>query len=112
MSDPKPQGDSPQVAVTPVQAVMQGIAQCRVIAAVYNRVAIKLAPYALFERHGDYHVAALNLQKKASDSEGPKLGKFKLAGLSAIEVTGEEFARLAFDYDLEIGPENTIIFKI
>lgn len=71
--------------------VLEAIARKRTVAARYNGGLYKLAPYQLFERHGDLFVSALNLNKVQRPDEDLKLGIFKLAGLQDAEVLDEAF---------------------
>jgi hypothetical protein len=82
----------------PLPKLMEAIARQRAIQAQYNGVVFKLAPYQLFERHSDLFIRALNLSKAWGDDEERRLGQFKIAGLSAMELLDEAFEPLAF-YD-------------
>jgi len=79
-------------------AVMEAIARKRTMALQYNGQRIVLAPHLLFERHGDQFIAALNLGKSWRSDEEPRLGQFKLAGLSLPELLEDTFDPLpSFD---------------
>lgn len=75
--------------------LMEAIATRRLVVARYNGNAITLAPHVLFERHGDLAITAVNPNKARRSDEEPTLGQFKLAGLSAVEITDEPFEPLA-----------------
>lgn len=74
--------------------MMEAIATRRFVVARYNGNAITLAPHVLFERHGDLVISAVNPNKARRSDEEPTLGQFKLAGLSAVEITDEPFEPL------------------
>ena len=79
-------------AINPLPILMEGIARRRLIQAQYNGAIFKLAPYQLFERHKDLFISALNMSKAWSSDDERRLGQFKIAGLSALELIDEEFA--------------------
>ena len=61
------------------------------VAANYNRAEAVLAPHSLFERHGDLFVRAVTLEYDGRTPREPKLGTFKLAGLSSVRMLGRTF---------------------
>ena len=71
--------------------LLQAIATKRMVAADYNGARLTLAPRLMFERHGDLFVSALNPAKSIRSDEDPRLGHFKLGGLSAVELLEQEF---------------------
>lgn len=75
--------------------MMQAIARKLLVTATYNGRDMKLAPHALFLRHGEMFVSALNLDKKWRSDEDPRLGHFKLAGLTNVSVSSEHFDAIA-----------------
>jgi hypothetical protein len=62
------------------------------VRATYNRTAIKLAPHALYTRHGDFFVDGVVLERNGEPPREPKLGTFKLAGLTALRPTRSPFS--------------------
>ena len=74
--------------------MMEAIARRRTVTADYNGNRMTLAPHQLFERHGDLFVSALNLGKVWRSDEEPRLGQFKLAGLSQAKLLDAEFEPL------------------
>ena len=62
------------------------------MAATYNKAEAVLAPHSLFERHGDLFVRAVTLEYDGRSPREPKLGTFKLAGLSSVRLLGRGFA--------------------
>lgn len=93
---PKPSRTNP--AGIPLPKLMEAIARQRAIQARYNGAVFKLAPYQLFERHSDLFISALNMSKAWPSDEERRLGQFKVAGLSAMELLDEEFEPLS-SYD-------------
>jgi len=75
----------------PLPILMEGIARHRLVQAQYNGAVFKLAPYQLFERHKDLFISALNMSKTWASDDERRLGQFKIAGLSALELLDEEF---------------------
>lgn len=75
--------------------LVRAIAQRRTICATYNRGRLRLEPHLLFLRHGEPYVLARNVEKPESADAGPRLGQFKLAGLSEIGLEAAEFIPLA-----------------
>jgi len=90
-----PQDDAP---ANPLVKLMEAIARRRAIQARYNGAVFKLAPYQLFERHSDLFLSALNLSKVWASEDERRLGQFKIAGLSDMELLDEPFEPLA-SYD-------------
>ncbi|MEY4270216.1 MAG: hypothetical protein RLZZ58_1432 [Pseudomonadota bacterium] len=66
--------------------LMEAIARKRVVTVRYNGIDIALAPHLLFDRRGDLHLAALNLTKAWRSDEDPRLGVFKLGGITAATI--------------------------
>lgn len=74
--------------------LLEAIAKSVLLTARYNGQTLTLAPHALFARHGDLFVSALNLTKNWRSSDEMHLGYFKVAGLASIELTQEPFKAL------------------
>lgn len=74
--------------------MLEAISRKMLVEAVYNGKVIRLAPHLMFERHGDLFVSALNLDKTWRSDEEPRLGQFKLAGLSEPALIEEAFEPL------------------
>ena len=71
--------------------LFEAISTKRTVEALYNGATIRLAPHLMFERHGDLFVSALNLGKTWRSDEEPRLGQFKLAGLSETALLNQTF---------------------
>jgi len=75
--------DSTGALRTLVEAIGRGLC----VTAVYNRGNITLAPESLAERHGELYLRAVRIEYDGREPRQPKLGTFKLSGLSALELT-------------------------
>lgn len=71
--------------------IIEGTARRLLLTARYNGQVLSLAPHALFARHGELFVRALNLSKNWRTGEERRLGDFKVAGLAGVEVTQQPF---------------------
>ena len=70
----------------PRLTLMEAISRKLNVEAQYNGATIRFSPHLMFERHGDLFVSALNLGKVWRSDEEPRLGQFKLAGLSQAKL--------------------------
>lgn len=71
--------------------LVQAIAYRRRILATYNRERLRLEPHLLFFRGEHAYILAFNTDKPITRDEGPKLGQFKLSGLSDIALETANF---------------------
>lgn len=78
----------------PRLTLMEAISRKLKVEAQYNGATIQLSPHQMFERHGDLFVSALNMGKVWRSDEEPRLGQFKLAGLSDAKLLDETFEPL------------------
>ena len=78
----------------PRLTLMEAISRKLNVEAQYNGATIRFSPHLMFERHGDLFVSALNLGKVWRSDEEPRLGQFKLAGLSQAKLLDAEFEPL------------------
>ncbi len=69
----------------------EAIVARKCVEAVYNSVAVKLAPHILYTRHDDIFVDAFTLERDGKPPKEKKLGTFKLAGLKDVAVGGVAF---------------------
>jgi hypothetical protein len=67
--------------------------------ATYNKMAVKLAPHILYTRHDEMFIDAVTLEREGSPPRELKLGVFKLAGLSDLQVVEEAFDHMGGLYD-------------
>lgn len=85
--------DSPSVQDLLEQAMARRVC----ISALYNRGRATLAPHSMFERHGELYLRAVTVDFDGRKPKEPKLGIFKLAGLSDVALTRKLFSpRSAF----------------
>ena len=61
------------------------------IQAVYNRLAILLAPHALYTRHGEHYVDGVVQSRDGQPPKEPKLGTFKVDGLRDLSLAAVPF---------------------
>lgn len=85
--DTIPEGAPDDIATV----LSQGIQVKVCVSAVYNKVSFILAPHILYTRHDELHVDALVMERDGKPPKEPKLGTFKLAGLSGVGLTGTRF---------------------
>lgn len=75
--------------------LVQAIAYRRRILATYNRERLRLEPHLLFFRGEHAFLLAFNPEKPVTRDEGPKLGQFRLSGLSDIALETANFTPIA-----------------
>lgn len=93
------------------RVLIEAIALKRVVTAVYNGSEMALAPHSLISRHEALFLSALNVRRVVRSEEEPRLGLFKLAGLSAIALTDDTF-EAAVDPKVEIGEGDELVFAV
>ena len=76
-----------------VPTVFEGVVRGLCIAAHYNRTAIVLAPHILYTRHDELFVDGVVVEREGLPPREPRVGTFKLVGLSAIALTDRSFFR-------------------
>ncbi len=86
-----------------IEAVITyAIAKKVCIAAIYNKVAVTLAPHSLFTRHDELYLRGVTVEHDGRKPREAKLGTFKLAGLTEVKATRKLFsARSLFPDELE-----------
>lgn len=92
--------------------LMEAIARKRTIEARYNGDLVKLAPHVLFERHGDLFVFALNMTRNWRTDAERRLGQFKVAGLTAVELLEEAFDPLPSRTAVTPRSDDTLILAV
>jgi len=70
---------------------LEAIARRQCVAAQYNRGQVKLAPHILYTRHDEMFVDAVTIERDGCPPREIKLGSFKLAGLSDVQLGGQSF---------------------
>jgi hypothetical protein len=66
------------------QLVRSAIRTRTCVRAIYNRGEIRMAPHALYSRHGELFVDGVVLERDGQPPREAKLGTFKLDGLKAL----------------------------
>jgi hypothetical protein len=78
--------------VPPEETLGQAIRKKVCVTAHYNRVNVTLAPHSLFTRHDDLFLRAVTVEHDGRKPREPKLGTFKVKGLSEIVLTRKLFS--------------------
>jgi hypothetical protein len=78
-------------SVAPTRIFLEAIARRVCVSTTYNRMAIKLAPHVLYTRHDELFIDGVTVEREGKKPKELKLGTFKLAGLSATELTRRLF---------------------
>ena len=71
--------------------IFEAIATRKIVEAVYNRTAFKLAPHILYTRHDEVYLDAVALERDGQPPREVKLGTFKVAGLRDVAVADAPF---------------------
>ncbi|MDB5685151.1 MAG: hypothetical protein JWM75_2849 [Sphingomonas bacterium] len=77
----------------PTRVILEAIARDLCIRAVYNKSVATLAPHIVYTRHGELFVDALTVERDGKKPREEKLGSYKLAGLSEVEVVERPLTR-------------------
>lgn len=72
--------------------LFEAIALRKCVDAVYNRMAVTLAPHILYTRHDEIYVDAVTIERDGQPPREPKLGAFKLTGLKDLALGTRVFA--------------------
>ena len=78
-------------APTPAMMLFEAIIRHRCLSATYNRKRMILAPHILYTRHGALYTDAVTVSLEGMLPREPKLGTFKLDGLSELKVIERAF---------------------
>lgn len=71
--------------------VFEAIVKKQAIAATYNRGTVTLAPHIVYTKHGEIYLDALTIERDGQPPREPKVGAFKLAGLTGLRITPRRF---------------------
>ncbi|PCG15650.1 MULTISPECIES: hypothetical protein [Sphingomonas] len=74
-----------------VPIVFEAIVKQQAIAATYNRGSVTLAPHIVYTKHGEIYLDAMTIDRDGQPPKEPKIGAFKLAGLSGLRITPRRF---------------------
>ena len=75
----------------PAELIRHAINRKTCLRAVYNRMAIEVAPHILYTKHDDLFVDGVVLLREGKPPKEVKMGVFKLAGLSDLTLTLRKF---------------------
>lgn len=67
----------------------------RCVTASYNQGEVLLAPYLLYQRHDQLHLAAVTLRRDGRRPAAEKVAIYRLSGLDKIKVTNALFTAKA-----------------
>lgn len=73
------------------KVLLEAIALQKCVKATYNRMAVRLAPHILYTRHDDLFLDAVTVEREGARPKEIKLGSFKLAGLTDLELAPQTF---------------------
>jgi hypothetical protein len=76
-------------------AIRTAISKKVLISASYNKGRSMLAPHSLFARHDELYLRAVTVERDGRQPREPKLGTFKLSGLSDLQLTRRLFSAAA-----------------
>ncbi|WP_242653289.1 WYL domain-containing protein [Sphingomonas jatrophae] len=76
---------------SPTRLIMEAIARRVRLAATYNGTASILAPHVLYTRAGELYLGAVVMERNGLPPREPKLGIFKLDGMSALALVEQAF---------------------
>lgn len=71
--------------------ILEGIVRKKCVAATYNRMAVILAPHALFTKNDALYVAAVTIERDGQRPREEKVGLFKLDGLVGLRLEDRDF---------------------
>lgn len=71
--------------------IFEAIALQKCLKVTYNKMVVTLAPHILYTRHDEMFIDAITIDRDGRPPRELKLGTFKLAGLSDIEVLDATF---------------------
>ena len=78
------------------QIIAQAVRRKLCITAVYNRTSMTIAPHILYTKHEDPFIDGVVVLRDGKVPAEPKLGTFKLAGLSNVMLTADSFTPQPF----------------
>ena len=84
--------ERPAAAVpTTTPIIFEAIVRKMCIAATYNKIEMTLAPHVLYTKHDELFVDAEVVARDGKPPKEPKVGTFKLVGLSGLRLTPRAF---------------------
>ncbi|MDI1296139.1 MAG: hypothetical protein PSY12_09705 [bacterium] len=79
--------------------IFEAIALQKCLMATYNKMVVKMAPHILYTRHDEMFIDAVTIDRDGRPPRELKLGTFKIAGLSDLQVVDEIFEAMHGLYD-------------
>ena len=92
--------------------ILEGIARQICVTAVYNKMAVVLAPHILYTKHGELYVDGVTLERDGRPPRELKLGAFKLTGLNDLALSDRAFEPQALFNPAEPRYEGTTLFAV
>lgn len=74
---------------TPI--VFEAIVRKMCLSATYNKVEMTLAPHVIYTKHDELFIDCDVVARDGKPPKEPKIGTFKLIGLSALRITPRAF---------------------
>lgn len=84
--------ERPPEAALSSDLLCEAVARKVCVTVTYNRKPMTLAPHAVFTKHGEPYLAAVTVDQEGKKPMRPKVGTFKLSGLTDIAITKKLFA--------------------
>ncbi|MBX3564560.1 MAG: hypothetical protein KF730_08295 [Sphingomonas sp.] len=75
----------------PTATILEAIVRMRCVSATYNRKRMILAPHIAYLRGGGLYVDALVISRENMLAREPKIGTFKIDGMSELAITQRDF---------------------
>jgi hypothetical protein len=79
--------------------IFEAIALQKSLKVTYNKMVVTLAPHILYTRHDEMFIDAVTTDRDGQPPRELKLGTFKLAGLSDLQVLDQQFEAMHGLYD-------------
>ncbi len=79
--------------------IFEALALQKCLKVTYNKMVVTLAPHILYTRHDEMFIDAVTTDRDGTPPRELKLGTFKLAGLSDLQVLDESFEGMYGLYD-------------
>ncbi|MEG3086500.1 hypothetical protein [Sphingomonas sp. PB4P5] len=76
---------------TTTPTVFEAIVRKMCLAATYNKTEMTLAPHVIYTKHDELFIDAEVLTRDGKPPKEPKMGTFKLIGLTALRITPRAF---------------------
>lgn len=75
----------------PTKILFEAIALKKCVDAVYNRMAVRLAPHILYTKHGEVYLDAVTVTREGRPPREVKVGAFKVSGLTGLALADDTF---------------------